>query len=63
MDKKYGVTITVYSTPEYPPISFRVLIPEMLARTLLATPVKAVGLAVESTPNIVEDKTPLLDFK
>lgn len=59
----YRLIITVYSDKEHPPINFKVIIPEALARILMATPVKACSLAVESHPGIIEDKSRLVEFK
>lgn len=64
----YRLTVTVYPPPEsmkagYHPVTFGVLLPESLARVLMATPVGNVGLAIESRPGILTDKSRLVSFK
>jgi hypothetical protein len=62
--KDYGLNVTVWSAhEEMPPIFFRLSIPESLALSLMATPIRAVTLAVESKPGIIDSRTRLLDFK
>ena len=65
MVDEYRLTITVYSSnKDYPPHNIFVQIPEELALILMDTPVGQVGLGIErSGPNILLDKTRLLDFK
>jgi len=59
----YRLIVTVISDQEHPPVNFALQVPDELALILMATPVKAVSLAVERAGGMVIDKSKLLEFK
>lgn len=60
---QHRLTVTVFSDSQHTPIMFQVMIPTPLAKRLMGQAVTSVRLAVEAKPNIIADKTGLVDFR
>lgn len=60
---EYRAIITVVSShKDYPPINFAVVIPEELAKMLMATPIGTMSISIEFKGNTL-DQIKLVDFK